>query len=329
MSKIKQILKSLKYSIIIGLIKFLLFIVKIIPWKWTSIFCGQLGILSFYIVKNERQCAIKTLTIAYGQEKSKDEIYQMAKELFYNLGRGVAEIAVKFTVKDKEKFFSNVEVVGLEHVQEAYDRGKGVINIIPHLGCWEGGPKAFTLLGFSAGAVAKNLSNERLNSWVMKNREFDGFKVLPRGSTYKTILMFLKENNGLAMLIDVDSSIKSVFVDFYGKPAHTPIGAAMLALDSDAAVITSAYVRTKGNNFKLIISKPFELIRTGDRKEELHLNTALFHKEVEKLIKKYPTQWVWMHQRWKTTPEMVEAKEREKQELRRKRKDERIKEGAR
>lgn len=324
MGQLKKIRKGIKYSIIIGLIKLLLFMVKIIPWIWTSILCGRLGILSFYILKKERQRTIKTLTIAYDQEKSEDEIYQMAMKVFYNLGRGAAEIAVKFAVKDKKKFFSNVEVVGLEHVQEAYNRGKGVINIIPHLGCWEGGPKAFTLLGYSAGAVAKSLSNERLNDWVMKNREFNGFKVLPRGSTYKTILMFLKENNGLAMLIDVDSSIKSVFVDFYGKPAHTPIGAAMLALDSGAAVITSAYVRTKGNKFKLIISKPFDIIQTGNRKEELLLNTEQFHKQVEQLIKEYPTQWVWMHERWKTTPEMVEAKERDKQELRRKRREKKV-----
>ena len=240
MSQIRQFRKSFKYSIIIGFIKVLLFVVKIMPWSWTSRICAHLGVLGFYVLKKERIKTIKNLTIAYGKERSDADIYKMAKEVFHNLGRGVAEIAIKSNVNDKEKYFRNVEVVGLEHVKDAYNRGKGVVNIIPHLGCWEGGPKAFTLLGFSAGAVAKNLSNEKLNSWVVKNREFGGFKVLPRGSTYKTILIFLKQNNGLAMLIDVDTSIKSVFVDFYGKPAHTPIGAAMLALDSDAAVFTSS-----------------------------------------------------------------------------------------
>ncbi|MCK5102548.1 MAG: hypothetical protein KAR17_07020 [Cyclobacteriaceae bacterium] len=49
---------------------------------------------------------------------------------------------------------------------------------------------------------------------------------------------------------------------------------------------------------------------------------------MEKHIKKNPSQWVWMHEHWKTTPEMIETKEREKQELRRKRREEKVKEGA-
>jgi len=322
----KKVRKFIKYSLIIGLIDLLLFIVKIIPWKWTSNLCGQLGILGFYLVKKERHKTIKNLTIAYGEEKSTSEIYKMAKEVFYNLGRGAAELAIKLNTNDKEKYFSNVEVIGMEHVQKAFERGKGVINIDPHLGCWEASPKAYTLLGFSGGAVAKPLSNERLNNWILKTREFNGFKVLQRGSSYKTILRFLKQNSGLAMLIDQDTNIKGVFIDFYGKSAYTPIGAAMLALDSGASVMTSSYVRTEGNNYKLLCSKPFEIIRTGDRKEELQLNTKLFHKAVEKQIKEYPTQWVWMHERWKTTPEIIETKEKGKRELRRKRREERLKE---
>ena len=229
---------------------------------------------------------------------------------------------------DKEKYFSNVEVVGVENAVRAYESGNGVINIIPHLGCWEAASKAYALLGFSAGAIAKPLKNERLNNLIMKNREFDGFKILPRGSTYKTILQFLKQNNGLGMLIDQDTSVKGVFVDFYGKPAYTPIGAAMLALDSDASVFIASYVRTEGHNYKFIFNKPLELIRTGDRKEDLRINTERYQKAVEKQIKAYPTQWVWMHERWKTTPEMIAQKEIKKQELMRKRREERTKENA-
>ena len=327
MGQLKKLRKSIKYLLIIGFIKLILFIVQIIPWKWTSNLCAQLGLLAFYSLKKERNKTIKNLTIAYGKEKSDSEIYEMAKEVSKNLGRAAAETAIKLGMTDKEKYFSNVEVVGVENAVRAYESGNGVINIIPHLGCWEAASKAYALLGFSAGAIAKPLKNERLNNLIMKNREFDGFKILPRGSTYKTILQFLKQNNGLGMLIDQDTSVKGVFVDFYGKPAYTPIGAAMLALDADASVIIASYVRTEGNNYKFIFCEPMEVIRTGDRKEELQLNTECFHKAVEKQIKEYPTQWVWLHERWKTTPEMIQFKEMEKQELRRKRREERMQEG--
>lgn len=282
--------------------------------------------MAFYILKKERIKTIDNLTIAYGKEKNKAELYAMAKEVFTNFGRASAELAIKMNLKDPDKFFSNVEVIGKEYAEAAYARGKGIINLVPHMGCWEALPRAYTLSGFAAGSVVQTLSNEKINKWVLKNRAFKGFKVLPRGSTYKTILLFLKQNNSLGMLIDVDTHVRSVFVDFYGKPAHTPIGAAMLALDSDATVFTTSYVRTTGNKYQFIFGSPLELIRTGDRKEDLRINTERYHKEVEKLIKKYPTQWTWMHERWKTTPALVEAREREKLELRKKRREEKLNE---
>jgi KDO2-lipid IV(A) lauroyltransferase len=127
------------------------------------------------------------------------------------------------------------------------------------------------------------------------------------------------------MLIDQDTAVKSVFVNFYDKPAYTPIGAAMLALDSDATVFTTSYIRTEGNKYKFVFGETMEVIRTGNREEELQLNTERFHAAVEKQIREYPTQWVWMHERWKTTPKIVEEREREKQELRKKQREERLK----
>ncbi|MCG8307441.1 MAG: lysophospholipid acyltransferase family protein [Cytophagales bacterium] len=327
MSSFVKLRKTIKYNFILLFIRFLLFMVKVLPWKLTSHICDRVGLMAYYMLKKERLKTINNLTIAYGKEKTGFEIREMAKEVFRNLGRAGAELAIKLKINDRKKYFGNVEVIGKEHAEKAYARGKGIINIVPHLGCWEALSKAYTMLGFSAGAVAKNLKNEKLNAWVIDHREFEGFKVLPRGSTYKTILQFLKQNNSLGMLIDQDTDVKSVFVDFYGKPAYTPIGAAMLALDSDAAVFTTSYIRTEGNKYQFIFGEAMEVIRTGNRKEELQLNTERFHAAVEKQIKAYPTQWVWMHERWKTTPEIVEARDREKQELRRKRRAERLKEG--
>jgi len=327
MSQLKKLRKSIKYLLIIALIQFILFMVKIFPWPWTSFICGQMGKLAFYLVKGERLKTLKNLTIAYGAEKSESEIKQMAKEVFENLGRAAAEAAIKMKLTEKEKYFSNVEVVGLEHAQAAFNRGKGILNIVPHIGCWEAASKAYTLLGFPAGAVAKPFKNDMLNNWVMKHREINGFKIFPRGTTYKTLLLHLKNNNSLGMLMDQDTSVKGVFVDFYGKPAYTSIGTAMLALDADASVFVASYVRSEGHKYKFIFDKPMDVIRTGDRKEELQLNSEQFQKAVERQIKNYPTQWTWMHERWKTTPEMITTAEQEKMRQRQQRKEIRLRNG--
>ncbi len=321
MSRLRKIRKSIKYSLIVFFTKLLLGVLQIIPWSWSRALFARLGLLAYYVLGNERKKTLRHLRIAYGTEKTDRELKSMAKEVFINLGRSVAELAVKLRINDKERFFKNVKVTGEEHLKRALVRGKGIINIVPHLGCWEALAKAFILLGVPAGAVGKPLGNEKLNDLVMRERQRMDFTLLPRGSTYSTILKFLRDNHSLGMLIDQDTSVKGVFVDFFGKPAYTPIGAAMLALDADPVVVTVAYVYEGKGMYHLIVGEPMEIIRTGNREEELQLNTERFHASAEELIKKYPDQWVWMHERWKTTPEVLKAQEENRNEERRRRRE--------
>jgi KDO2-lipid IV(A) lauroyltransferase len=241
----------------------------------------------------------------------------MAREVWINLAKGGAEFARKYHVKSKNEFFRDVEIIGEENFRNAYNRGKGVVCITPHLGSWECIPWAVTYLGFKAGAVGKPLTDERLNALIIKSRERMGFKILPRGSSYKTILNFLKSKNALGMLIDQDTNVKGVFVNFYGNPAYTPVGAAMLALDAEAEVIPVVYRKKKDDTFQFIVDKAFEIHRSGNREEDLQINTENFHRWIEAQIKEYPTQWVWMHERWKTTPETLRKREERRMEQRR------------
>ena len=168
------------------------------------------------------------------------------------------------------------------------------------------------MLGVPAYAIGKKLGNEKLNSLLFESRGKKGVPTLARGSSYKTILRVLAENNVVGILIDQDTEVRGVFVDFYGKPAYTPIGAAMLAMDSGAPVLPMFYLKKDDDTYEFIIEKEIPLVMTGNRRQDMKENTRRFHEVIEEYIKKYPTQWVWMHNRWKTTPEMVEEKNRAK-----------------
>jgi KDO2-lipid IV(A) lauroyltransferase len=321
MGRFRKIRKSVKYSLIVAFINLILGLLQIIPWSWSRVIFARMGWLAYYVLQKERQKTLKHLKIAFGQEKSDAEIKTLARNVFINLGRSFAELAVKLRIHDKERFFKNIKVTGKEHLDNALERGKGIINIVPHIGCWEALAKAFTVMGIPAGAVGKPLSSEKLNDLVMRERQHLDFILLPRGSKYSTILKFVKDNHSLGMLIDQDTSVKGVFVDFFGKPAYTPIGAAMLALDADPVVVTVSYIYEGKGQYHLMIGEPIEIIRTGNREEELQLNTERFHAEAEALIRQYPDQWVWMHERWKTTPEVLKEQERIRNEERKKRRE--------
>ncbi len=309
MSSFRIFRKKVKYTLLVAAIRALLAIIRILPRKAVIGFLGFLGGLAYSLLKEERVKAINNLNIAYGHEKSQAEIRAMAREVFVNLGKSGAEFACRVNQKDPAEFIKHLEVKGREHLQEAYEKGKGVLLLVSHMGSWECIALAVPLLGFPMYAIGKKIGNEQLNALLFESRGRAGVETLARGSSYKTMLKVMTEKKSLlAILIDQDTEVRGVFVDFYGMPAHTPIGAAMLAMDSGAPVLPVFYLKKDDDTYELVIEKEQPLIMSGNRRQDMEENTRRFHAVIEKYIKKYPTQWVWIHNRWKTTPDMDAAK---------------------
>lgn len=305
MGKFRKIRKKIKYTLLVAAIRILLAVIRILPRKVAIGVFGSIGALAFMVMAQERRKTIDNLTIAYGKEKSEAEIRAMAREVWVNLGKSAAEFAIKMGENKPVRFFKDLEVIGNQHLQAAIKKGRGILGLISHMGCWEATALGLPMLGIPAYAIGKRLGNEQLNTLLFESRGKKGVQTLARGSSYKTILRVLAENNLVGILIDQDTDVRGVFVDFYGKPAYTPIGAAMLAMDSGAPILPMFYLKKPDDTYKFIIENEIPLVMTGNRRKDMEENTRRFHAIIEKYIKKYPTQWVWMHNRWKTSPEMV------------------------
>ena len=308
MSNFRTARKKIKYSLLVVFLRAVLVFIRFLSRKTAMKFFGSLGALAFHIMKQERLKTINNLTVAYGSEKNQAEIRAMAREVWVNLGKSGAEFAIKMEEDKPEHFFRDLEVIGNEHLQKASKKGRGILGLISHMGCWEGTALGLPMLGIPAYAIGKRLGNEQLNTLLFESRGKKGVQTLARGSSYKTILRVLAENNLVGILIDQDTDVRGVFVDFYGRPAYTPIGAAMLAMDSGAPVLPMFYLKKDDDTYTFLIEEEIPLVMTGNRRKDMEENTRCFHVVIEKYIKKYPTQWVWMHNRWKTTPAMVEEK---------------------
>ena len=104
----------------------------------------------------------------------------------------------------------------------------------------------------------------------------------------------------MALLIDQDTRVKSTFVNFFGEPAFTPIGAALLAMKTGAAVLPAfSHLGDDGmQHIEILPEIPLHL--TGNEEEDIRYNTQVFTGYIEERIRKYPAQWLWMHERWKT-----------------------------
>ena len=114
-------------------------------------------------------------------------------------------------------------------------------------------------------------------------------------------MKLLKQNNIIGILNDQNVSKKEgVFVDFFGRPACTGEGLALIAMRSSAPVVPAFMARQKSGKYKLILKPAIEAVCTDDYEKDLVVNTQRFTKIVEEVIREYPEQWFWFHQRWKT-----------------------------
>ena len=312
MDHFKRVRKNIKYSLLVGAIKVLQALIRLLPRKAVLRLFGVLGALAFRLLKEERRKTLNNLSTAYGETKSEAEIAAMAREVWVNLGKSGAEFAIKLDQEAPEDFFRDLEVHGVEYLHEARRKGRGILGLMCHIGCWEATALGLPMLDIPTYAIGKKLGNERLNRLIFESRGKKGVQTLARGTSYKNILQVLKENNLVGILIDQDTDVRGEFVDFYGRSAYTPIGAAMLAMDSGAPVLPIFYLKKPDDTYEFIIDEEIPLVSTGSRKQDILRNTQRFHAVIEKYIRKYPTQWVWMHNRWKTTPEMLKQKKKAK-----------------
>jgi KDO2-lipid IV(A) lauroyltransferase len=106
------------------------------------------------------------------------------------------------------------------------------------------------------------------------------------------------------MLADVNAHPKEgVFVPFFGIPACTSAGPALLAMRANAVMIPIACVWIEAESrYRVIRGQIIEPANTGDRENDVLTTTAAFTREVEKMIQSFPEQWLWIHKRWKTRP---------------------------
>jgi KDO2-lipid IV(A) lauroyltransferase len=121
------------------------------------------------------------------------------------------------------------------------------------------------------------------------------------------MLKTLKAGGSVALLIDQDTRVKSTFVNFFGHAAYTPVGAALLAMNTGAAVLP-AFSHLGDDGMQHIEILPEIILRiTGNEEEDIQYNTQVFTNVIEARIRQYPSQWLWMHERWKTKEESLTA----------------------
>lgn len=298
----KPLGKRIKYSALYWLVRSLIFIANVFPRRWWLRFCGFLGRIAYYVVADAREKTFTHLSLAY-KEKSPAEIKAMSKQVFRMLGRNGGEILRGVAMRNIDDLNKVLVTHGFENFEKAFAKGKGVIFLTAHVGAFDLQVTNMALRGLKPSIIGTPLKDERLNELLFNYRNAYGAVAVERGKETLRLIKTLKSAGSVAILIDQDTKVKSRFVDFFGMPAATPVGAAILAIKTGAAVVpTYVYLDERDWMQHMHILPEIPTVITGDEEKDMIENTRLYSQFIEDTIRKHPTQWVWMHERWKTKP---------------------------
>ncbi|MCX7636477.1 MAG: lysophospholipid acyltransferase family protein [Cyclobacteriaceae bacterium] len=298
----KNVRRKIRYRFIYLAVRGMIFLSNLMPRKvWIAI-CGYLGGLGYFVASQSRRITLENLKRAYPNIDNQSRT-RLAKNVFVMLGRNAGDVLRAFPITQYERYKRIRDIEGEIHLDEAYKKGRGVLFLTAHLGAFELVATEMAFRGYQPLIIGTAMKDERLTDLLWRQRSKLGATAIERGKETVRLMKTLKAGGTVAILIDQDTRVKSVFVDFFGHSCSTPVGAALLALRTGAAVVpVFIHMRSDGKQ-QITCYSEVELIRTGNEEEDIRANTQLFTSVIESEIRKYPEQWVWMHERWKTRPE--------------------------
>lgn len=269
-----------------------------------------LGGLIYRMDRRHRRITLDNLEKALGGQMDAAQRAHIAEASFRNLGRSLAEIARLADTTPKE-IAQRVTIEGFENYQAARDRQKGVICLSAHLGNWEWLTAALSNKGAPLYLVARALDDPRLDALLNAQRTAHGNWVLNKRTAAGELTRLLRAGKTVGFLLDQNTRAQdAVFVDYFGMPAATHKGVAIVALRTGAPVLPLFIYREAGRH-RLTIEKAIDLTRTGNLQRDVHNATALFTRAIEAAVRRHPDQWLWVHRRWKTQPPPPPASRRD------------------
>lgn len=262
---------------------------------------GILGDLVYRLDAKHRNIALNNLALAFGNVKSQGQIEAIARQVFSNLFLIIFEIGWMMHWKPIQ-IQRKVQFSGWDNYRRTLRKGRGALMLLAHTGNWELLPVVVPNVGVPVNVLYRPLDFKPLDRFFRDIRSRLGARMISTRRSARKVLRALEHNEVVAVLMDQNVDwYEGVFVDFFGRRAATNKGFAMLALKTGVPVLPMFIIREK-DRFRVEVWPEIPLIRTGDRTKDIEQNTQQYNDVIEQFVRKYPDQWFWVHQRWKTRP---------------------------
>lgn len=227
---------------------------------------------------------------AFGQRAGKSRRRELWQRMFANL-----LVSIRFPTLDRSVREASTDILGAEHFTRSLEAGRGVVLVTGHLGAWEilaQMPERFP--SCRASTLFQPLRNRLLDRWVRTRRGSGGVRLLSRAGAWRTACERLRKGEVVAVFSDQHAGRAGIWTPFFGKLASTSPLCAMLALRTGAALVPAAVETVSATRWAVRMRPPID---ASGNLEEI---TRRINLVVEEMIRSSPSDWFWVHERWKT-----------------------------
>ncbi len=286
------------YRVQFYVVQALMIVLRMLPFSLSGWIMKRVADLFFCCASKRRNIALDNLTIAYGDTLSAGQKRTIARRSFESQALSMLELLViRKMRKNAARRFS---MTGLQHFNEAAARGNGVIFVASHVGSWEyiGFPGYLTQ--YPHAIIVKRLKNPYLNTMIdALRREIDTLPIRKEANALRITLAELRQNHGVAIVMDQWAGAEGLWVDFFGRATSTTSLPARLAKKTGAALIPIYCVRKQIGQYEIRLLPEVPL---PDEPEWNVRTTKRLNDILASQIRQCPEQWSWNHRRWRPRP---------------------------
>jgi len=260
--------------------------------------CGKsIGWLLLTTNRRYRERSREHLTIAF-PDANDETVATLQRGCFDNAAMNAIE-TLQLLARGSGPIERRLTVEGWQHVAAETEAGRRVLLLTAHCGFWELLGVAVARQGSKLFAFGRKLDEPVFSDLVAQVRQAVATETIERGTpaSRRLLRQALTGDGALTILIDQDTKVDGTWVPFFGRPAHTPLGAAELAIRREMRVIPAFLERHPGGRHTA------RFLPALDLPDDATAATAVMSTKIEEQIRRLPEQWVWWHRRWRRQPE--------------------------
>lgn len=271
---------------------------RLLPMEIVCIIGSAMGQITYFLMSDRRQVAIRNLRIVYGHSRSPQEIRALARKTFRLSGLNLTS-SISASTLSTEELLDRVEVEGRDHLINAKAQGNGCILLLAHMGNWELLTQLHILVPEieALASLYRPLNNPLLDRLIKRRRQRRGTQLFSKRDGFAKPISHLKVKGTLGVIADQNAGKQGVPVPLFGKLSSMTYLPALLHRKTKAPIIPVSMCTISPGKWKVVLH-PAVKVTEKDMKDTYQV-TLQCSSAYEKLMNESPADVLWMHNYWR------------------------------